>query len=590
MYTVIIRMKYYCRMTESRDSMDMTYEHKTEHASPEKSVRAPERAALGGGIPNSAMLSMLRARPDDNHGRNTDALAATVMGRLPQMQGRPQAQLPQAEQEADRLSASVTSGSPDTVKATMGAKLEADLSGVRFHTDAASAARADAMGARAFTAGADVYFGGEGFDPAVAAHELVHTVQQGAVSGGTETVSAPLGGVQMWPWSRKRKDPGRGTIDFGQSLTDLKPGNLTGAKVSRIGTHGKDSGDVVLKMGTDPEMESAMSSFYTAAGNTYRKYDSRWNFDAPAYRPLGPEERPGALQALRNQQLSPEISGQLVPAPADANAPETPQEKQELDALGVYPAAQGHKPSKTDQRADRDDYRNMMGYVTMMDLVAGNNDRLSVLYNPENWLEDEQSQTVHLLDNDMYATGGGAGASKDAMQTSWLSTLVRQTSKNVDDPSGAHGNAQQAGANLFTNISNDPVTGNNAFKVIGDENAIFGLEQAVDDLPAMRKQLMKQFKKESGGRLTQPQEMLLERLQMAHDYMTNPQMADIYAELVAPVKGSNTVMGFSARQGEDPQITQHRNDLLGQLELLKGKKKHRSPLQWFKDLFSRKKG
>ena len=178
--------------------MEMTYKHRTEQASPEKSARVPERAALGGGVPNSAMLSMLGAPPDDNHGRNTDALAAAVMGRLPQMRGRPQAQLPQAEQEADRLSAAVTSGSPDAVKAAMGAKLEADLSGVRFRTDAASAARADAMGARAFTAGADIYFGGGGFDPAVAAHELVHTVQQGAVRGDVSQ-SMPSGVIQLWP-------------------------------------------------------------------------------------------------------------------------------------------------------------------------------------------------------------------------------------------------------------------------------------------------------------------------------------------------------------------------------------------------------
>ena len=111
-------------------------------------------------------------------------------------------QRPDAEAEADRLSAfSGVGGSQASVKAAMGERLGADFSSVRFHTGAAAAARADAMGARAYTSGSDVFFGSGGFDPAVAAHELVHTVQQGAVAGSVPTVSAPAGGVQMIPVS-----------------------------------------------------------------------------------------------------------------------------------------------------------------------------------------------------------------------------------------------------------------------------------------------------------------------------------------------------------------------------------------------------
>jgi|GEM_PF-3111074 len=110
---------------------------------------------------------------------------------------KPQAQIPQAENEADRLSASVNAGSPDEVKAEMGRKMGADFSGVNFHMDDHAAAKADSMGARAYTSGSDVYFDSEGFDPGVAAHELVHTVQQGVVSGSAETVSTPAGGIQM---------------------------------------------------------------------------------------------------------------------------------------------------------------------------------------------------------------------------------------------------------------------------------------------------------------------------------------------------------------------------------------------------------
>ena len=51
-----------------------------------------------------------------------------------------------AEDEADRLSAGVNTGSLSGVKSEMGSRLGADFSGVRFHSDAASRARGDAMG------------------------------------------------------------------------------------------------------------------------------------------------------------------------------------------------------------------------------------------------------------------------------------------------------------------------------------------------------------------------------------------------------------------------------------------------------------
>ena len=93
-------------------------------------------------------------------------------------------QIPEAEREADRLaSAAQGARTPEEVKTRMGERLGADFSGVRF----------------AYATGRDIYFGQGGFDPAVAAHELVHTVQQGQVESSAPTVSAPAGQVQMLP-------------------------------------------------------------------------------------------------------------------------------------------------------------------------------------------------------------------------------------------------------------------------------------------------------------------------------------------------------------------------------------------------------
>ena len=116
-------------------------------------------------------------------------------------------QIPTAEAEADRIAASVSGArTPEEVKTQLGEKMGADFSNVTFHTDSAALKQADAMGARAYTAGSDVYFGSGGFDPGVAAHELVHTVQQGMVGSTMGTTSAPTGGVQMKP---KKKLPQR---------------------------------------------------------------------------------------------------------------------------------------------------------------------------------------------------------------------------------------------------------------------------------------------------------------------------------------------------------------------------------------------
>jgi Domain of unknown function (DUF4157) len=76
----------------------------------------------------------------------------------------------------------------------------ADLSGVRVHTDGASAEAAASVGARAYAVGQDVHFGAGNYQPGTAAgdrliaHELVHTIQQRDAATGPQCqleVSAP---------------------------------------------------------------------------------------------------------------------------------------------------------------------------------------------------------------------------------------------------------------------------------------------------------------------------------------------------------------------------------------------------------------
>jgi hypothetical protein len=72
------------------------------------------------------------------------------------------------------------------LQSDLGGAFGADLSAVRVHTGARAAALSDTMAARAFTVGRDVYFRDGMPDTAstggmrLLAHELAHTVQQGA--------------------------------------------------------------------------------------------------------------------------------------------------------------------------------------------------------------------------------------------------------------------------------------------------------------------------------------------------------------------------------------------------------------------------
>ena len=73
---------------------------------------------------------------------------------------------------------------PGELRERFETSLGADLSGVRVHTGAESAAAASAVGARAYATGNDIHFAAGAYDPAsttgqhLLAHEVAHTVQQ----------------------------------------------------------------------------------------------------------------------------------------------------------------------------------------------------------------------------------------------------------------------------------------------------------------------------------------------------------------------------------------------------------------------------
>lgn len=170
--------------------MEHAYRRGRQNMRKNNGMQEAAAAMRGMSVPNSAITSLFG---DMGMGGSAD-IDAAMQTRITMLNR----QRPAAEREADRLSAGVRARTPEQLKSEMGARLGADFSSVRFHSDSSSVRRGDDIGARAWTQGNDVYFGEGGFDPAVAAHELVHTVQQGSVSGQVG-VSAPAGEIQMMP-------------------------------------------------------------------------------------------------------------------------------------------------------------------------------------------------------------------------------------------------------------------------------------------------------------------------------------------------------------------------------------------------------
>jgi len=104
---------------------------------------------------------------------------------------------------------------PRTSRAFFEARFGADFGAVRVHADAAAARSAQALGARAYTIGRDIVFAPGQFQPGtregqqLLAHELTHTIQQGAASG-----SAPLRvGAADGPAEHEADRAGRAAVE-----------------------------------------------------------------------------------------------------------------------------------------------------------------------------------------------------------------------------------------------------------------------------------------------------------------------------------------------------------------------------------------
>ena len=204
------------------------------------------------------------------------------------------------EQEANRVAAEVTGvensvGSapttaqppdgplPTSSRADLQARLGHDLGDVRVHTDAAAAAAANKLHARAFTIGHDVYFGAGQYAHGTSAsnqlliHELTHVVQQ---SGAAATDRGPAithyTGPAIHRDATDDADTNPLTTTMGRLVKDAVTANAAGvvADVSQLAVMAQQLGSILAGVPfpvTDPAGGPSSVTAQFFPGRTSRK-------------------------------------------------------------------------------------------------------------------------------------------------------------------------------------------------------------------------------------------------------------------------------------------------------------------------------
>lgn len=188
-----------------------------------------------------------------------------------------------AEREADRIALKFQN-SNDVIR-DMGRAYNTDFSDIRIHTDESADAKVKSAGRDAIASGRDIFFGKglyESKEPernVLVAHELAHTMQQGAVdSSGAVSEAAPMGAQQgglfkrIKNWFHRRKN--RRKLRNGGSLlsNEDKQGVIQNLKSSN-GSDGEKFDASKLKNNTTAAPSATTSSpVDTAQWDNVRKF------------------------------------------------------------------------------------------------------------------------------------------------------------------------------------------------------------------------------------------------------------------------------------------------------------------------------
>jgi hypothetical protein len=224
---------------------------------------------------------------------------------------------------------------PSEVRGYFEPRFGHDFSRVRVHADEASAASAQAVRARAYTVGPDIVFGANEYSPGTAdgrrllAHELTHTVQQGAAP--PVAASARIAPSRTAPYVARQEDSASAgsTVGYVAVYLDTQAGGM-GAAIdfhTAKGTYRyrlEDIGDLKpgeFRVHATVKGNDVQFTFDTATGQlfsfkyiledkkpnptTFFRHQSAVTFSVSADEPPQKQE-PLAESAPGTQQLSPE--------------------------------------------------------------------------------------------------------------------------------------------------------------------------------------------------------------------------------------------------------------------------------------------
>lgn len=249
-------------------------------------VRAPVSSAIGSGAAIQRFANV--SSPGDRAEIEAVSTARTVMrmstpasvarvhaSSAPALQRAPIASAP-ALNPRPVQSAAPSGGSggslPAGVRKFMEPRFGADFSGVRVHSDGAAAQKSAKIDAQAFTTGRDIHFARGRFQPdtpagkELIAHELTHTIQQGAVKQGPSAPAVPVrerpaktvhraSGILNWFADKANYIPGfrmftivLGVNPINMAAADRSAGNVLRAVIEFI-PGGKVIGDALESHG-----------------------------------------------------------------------------------------------------------------------------------------------------------------------------------------------------------------------------------------------------------------------------------------------------------------------------------------------------
>lgn len=161
-------------------------------------------------------------------------LAESITPVMPNEKDRELARKPDEETE-NRVAGSLGNGClmDSKTRAAMENGFGADFSGVKIHSDSTAADLNNRLGAQAFTTRNDIYFNSGKYNPEtrpgeqLLAHELTHTIQQGATSAQTT--------IQRWPWSTASPEETREAEKLAFRSRNYGPITYTQSSVSGSG-------------------------------------------------------------------------------------------------------------------------------------------------------------------------------------------------------------------------------------------------------------------------------------------------------------------------------------------------------------------